>query len=368
MKASINFLFLAAIAGLTLSFSGFRPCIAAEKGKGVEFYLLEDEKMNFEAARDLPLKDLKLQADPWIAADNIERYDWSCHYVYFKKPVDIPNQKGAKYVNLAGKPFVVVADGTRCYMGTLQSDVSSHLPMGSVAMIRVRGDKMERFPITLFTALFKGETAKDMRDNPALKEALKRNGLLHAGLECTLDGISAKREKDSLAVVYTYTLQNNSQDDLYVLDPEKFHTALFHDYQNGVTARDLDHGDNNYYFWPNPREGEPKYVLNKDLSWYTRLEKGKSLTRTVQMNLSPRMPPPGVQTSLPPPTAPQPGKYQFIFRFKGDTPNFSYGEDGSGNNNNQLFMKDNKLTADPKAADGRIWLGQLSAELLQNVK
>lgn len=368
MKAFKCFLTLAAIAGLTLSFSGLRPCNAAESGKGVEFYLLDDEQMNFETARNLPLKDLKLQAAPWIAADNIERYDWSCHYLYLKKPVDIPNQKGARYVNLAGKPFVVVADETRCYLGTLHSGASSHLPMGSVAMVDVFGDKMQRFPITLFTALYKGETPKEMRNNPAVKEALKRDGLFHAGLECKLDGISVKRENNTLAILYTYTLQNNDQDDLYVLDPQKFHPALFHDYGSGVIAQDLVHGDNNYYFWPNPREGEPKYVINRDLSWYTRLEKGKSMKRTVQMNLSPRMPPPAVRINQTPPDPPKPGKYQFVFRFKGNTPGFNYNNDGSGNDNDQLLLKDNKLSADPKAADGRIWLGQISAELTQNVE
>jgi hypothetical protein len=356
MKSLTSILPFMGLLVLTCLFAGMRTCKAAETGKGVEFYLLEDEKMHYGLARDIPLKDLKLRPAPWIAADNIERYDWSSHYVYLKKPVDIPNEEGRKYVNLGGKPFVITADGRPCYLGTLRSGVSSSLPRGSVvAMVTVFGDNIERFPISLFSMSEKVEATMDSRNNPVLKETLKRDGLFHAGLECTLDGITAERNGKSLTIVYTYTLRNNDQDDLYVLDPQKFHPALFHDYRNGVTAQDLDHGQYNFISWPNPRNGEPKYSTNRELSWYARLEKGKTMTRSVTMDLTPKVPP-------------EPGKYQFVFRFKGDTPAFSYLEDGSGNDNNQLLLKNNAAATDPKAADGRIWLGQISAEITQNVK
>jgi hypothetical protein len=352
---TLKSILLTAIVGLTLSFAGFRPCSGAEIGKGVDFYLLEDENMSFQTARDLPLNELKLQAAPWIASDNIERYDWSSHYVYLKQSVDIPNMKGAKYVNLAGKPFVVVADGKRCYMGAMWSHLSSSLPPGSVAIVYVERDKLQRFKIGLHTVLQQGESVKDMRDNSELKETLKREGLFHAGMEGTLDGITVERDGKSLIIVYTYTLRNADQDDLYVLDPQKFHPAIFHDYRNGVTAQDLEHGEYNYISWPNPRVGEPPYALNKDLSWYTRLEKGKTMTRTVTMNLMPTTPP-------------LPGKYKFAFRFNGEQPAFSPMGGDFGTDNNQLLLKNNEVASDPKTADGRVWLGQISAELTQVVK
>jgi hypothetical protein len=352
MKSFIGILSYAAVVGFTLSFSGFRPGSAAEIGKGVDFYLLEDEKMSFEKARDLPLNELKLQAAPWIASDNIDRYDWSCHFVYLKQPVDIPNEKGAKYVNLHGKPFVVVAQGTRCYLGALWSMVSSYLPPGSVAKVDVWGEKIERFQINLFSFLPKSETQKEMRDNPVLKETLRLNGQLHAGLECKLDKVEAERNDRDFSLVYTYTIFNKDQDGLYVLDPEKFHPAIFHDFNNGLAIQNMDNEE--YIRWPNPRTGEPAHVLNPELSWYTLLHKGESMTRTVAMKLTPRLPP-------------ESGKYKFIFTYVGYGYGFLHDNIRSGNNN-QLLLKDYKIATDPKAADGRLWLGQISAELRQNVK
>jgi hypothetical protein len=343
---------LTAIVGYTLSFSGFRPCSGAEIGKGVDFYLLEDEDMSFQTARDLPLNDLKLKAAPWIASDNIERYDWSCHYVYLKQPVVVPNQKGARYVNLAGKPFVVVAHGMRCYLGALWSDVSSHLPEGSVAMVDVQGEKIERFRMNLFSMLQKGETPKDMRDNPVLKEVLQQEGLFHAGLECKLDKVDVQRKDGDFSMVYTYTISNKDQDDLYVLDPEKFHPAIFHDFNNGLVLRNAATGE--FTRWPNPRTGEPAHVVKPELAWYVLLPAGKSMTRSVTMKLTPKAPP-------------EAGKYGFIFTYVGYGYGFPQDEQRAGNNN-QLLLKNHEVAADPKTADGRIWLGKISAELTQTVK
>ena len=56
---------------------GNPPCRAAERRPGVEFYLLRDGGLNFETARKMPLADLVLQDKPWIASEDILRYDWS---------------------------------------------------------------------------------------------------------------------------------------------------------------------------------------------------------------------------------------------------------------------------------------------------
>jgi hypothetical protein len=346
MKSLKSCLLWLTIIGLTLSFAGLHFSFAAEIGKGVDFYLLEDEDMSFQTARDLPLNDLKLKAAPWIASDNIERYDWSSHYMYLKQSVDIPNMKGAKYVNLRGKPFVVAANGKRCYMGALWSDLSSSMPPGSAAIVHVEGDRLQRFKIGSQMVMQQGEAAKDMRDNAELKETLKREGLFHDGLECKLDKaymytkIGADRKDDALTIVYTYTLRNLDQDALYVLDPQKFDQALFYKYGNGIIARNMD-----------TRESiictiHPSPEYQRDLSWYTRLEKGKSMTRTVET-----VPiKPGVQL--------KPGKYNFQFSFFGN----------EAGDNNQLLLKNNKIRAGSEEADGRLWIGEVRAELAQDIK
>jgi hypothetical protein len=341
MKTLGSTLPFAAIACLTLSFSGLRPCYTAEIGKGVDFYLLEDEKMNFTKARDLPLNELKLQAAPWIASDNIERYDWSCHYVYLKQPVVLPGDTDKQ--DIRGKPFVVVAHGLRCYLGAIWSMPPSPKPKGDVAMVCLEGDKIERFMIKLGGIAQEGQPLKDIRDNAVVKETLKREGLLHEGLECKLDKVDLERKDGDSSMVYTYTISNKDQDDLYVLDPEKFKPAAHH-INNQLVLKNVENG--NYTYRLHPLTGYLEPVAKIELSWYTRLKKGESLTRSIKVK------PPQY-------SPPEPGKYTFFFI---NLVNFET------MGNNQLLLKDNKVSPDPKAADGRIWLGELTAELNQKVK
>jgi hypothetical protein len=339
-------LLLMAIEGLTLSFSGFRACGAADGRKGVEFYLLEDDSMNFEAARKQPLSDLKLKAAPWIASADIERYDWSCHHVYLKKPLALPTVKGAKIDNLAGKPFVVIADGQRCYLGTLWSLLSSSAPTGNTAMIEILGGNLERFELRTYSITTKGESRIDIRDNPAIKESLKRAGQFHAGLECSLDGISAERNESSLTIVYTYTLHNRDEDGLYVLDPKKCPPNDFFTAGNTVVAQNVENDE--YIRWTDSIDSASKRTTKKELSWYTLLKKGESMTRLVTMNVTLRVPP-------------EPGKYKFFLNFLGYEP--------FGNDHLWMYTNDNSLIRLLlNKPDGRIWLGQIGAELTQNIK
>jgi hypothetical protein len=356
MRALKTILSFAATAALTLSIVECRPCKAAETGKGVEFYLLEDGSADYEAARKMPLADLKLQAEPWIAADNIERYDWQGHYVYLKKPVAVPTaapaDKGAKGVgmaglaHLAGKSFVVTADGQRCYRGEFTSLLASSEPRGNLAMVTVTGREIERFEIYMSGLLEKGEERKDLRDHPKLKEVLKRDGLLHAGLECSLDGVTAERNERALTIVYTYTLRNRDEDGLYVLDPQKCPPNAFFTYGNAIVAQNLKNKE--YIRWTDSIDRQNDKVAKKELSWYTLLKKGESMTRTVTMNVTLR-------------AAPEGGQYKFYMNFIGYEPfdNVRLWMNANDNSLTHLFF--NK-------PDGRIWLGQISAELAQAVK
>jgi hypothetical protein len=311
---------------------GDLPCHAAEVRPGVEFYLLKDEGLNFETARKMPLADLVLQDKPWIAAEDILRYDWSSHCIYLKKDTPI----GWKRIDLRGTPFVVVADGQRCYLGALWALGSSFLPLGNVPMIQSVGmsGQKDLLALDLMSALEKGQRRVDVRADLLVAKALRRQGQFHAGLQGSLDKVSVDYKKDTCSVVYTYTLRNADEEDLYVLDPEKLDPAFFHDFQNGVRWRELD--DHVTFGWPNPRTGAPQPTpwAKLDVAWFSRLKRGESMTRTVSMNQLPRI---------------VPGKYECTFSF--GSPNFGHGFTGFINK------------AERQLEDGRIWLGRITATL-----
>jgi hypothetical protein len=361
MKSLTSILPLAGSIVLTCFFAGSRTCGAADARKGVEFYLLEDGSADYETARKQPLAELKLRAEPWIAADNIERYDWQGHYVYLKKPVAVPvaapadkgaADKGAKGVGmaglagLAGKSFVVTADGQRCYRGEFTSPLASSAPKGNLAMVTAMGREIERFEIYMSGLLEKGEERKDLRDHPKIKEVLKRDGLLHAGLECSLDGVTAERNERALTIVYTYTLRNRDEDGLYVLDPQKCPPNAFFTYGNAIVAQNLAKPE--YFRWTDSIDRADDKVAKKELSWYTLLKKGETMTRTVTMNVTLR-------------AAPEGGNYKFYMNFIGHEPVENTRLWMNANDNSFTHLLFNK-------PDGRIWLGQISAELAQAVK
>jgi hypothetical protein len=327
----------AVIAVLTASMAvGGLPCCAAEARPGVNFYLLKDEGMDFETARNMPLADLVLQDKPWIASEDIQRYDWSSHCLYLKKDVSIAWNR----INLRGTPFVVVADGRRCYLGALWSLISSFVPEGNAAVIHGVGTSGQKdlLALDLMSVLRKGEPRVDVRDDPRVAKALRRQGQFHAGLRCSLDKVRVEYKKDTCSVIYTYTVINADEDDLYVFDPERIDPAFFHDFQNGVRGRDLD--DNVTFGWPNPRKGAPppKPWPKADPAWFSRLKKGESMTRTVTMDDLPRIPP---------------GKYECTFSL--GSPGFGHGFTGN-------VQKEQR-----QLKDGRIWLGRITATLTVDV-
>jgi len=302
---------------------------AAEVRSGVEFYLLKDEQMDFETARKKPLSELVLRDRPWIAAADIERYDWSSHYVYLNRQVPIPVPAGQKHILLRGTPFVVVADGQRCYLGALWSPVSSFSPAGNVAMVNdVFGGELDRLAITWHSVLWPGEARTDPRANPQVSKALRRQGVFHAGLQCSLDKVRVEHKGGASSVIYTYTLRNSDEDDLYVLDPQRIDPAFFHDFQNGVWGRDVDDGTR--FAWPNPRKVGPQPTPwgKLDMAWFSRLKKGEAMTRTVSMDALPRV---------------FAGKYECEFAYRGYS---------GAVTKEQLQLR-----------DGRIWLGRITATL-----
>jgi len=307
------------------------PSCGAETPAGLEVFLLKDAQMSFETARERPLQDLVLQAKPWIAAADVDRYDWSSHCIYLKRHVPVPRRQ----ILLSGTPFVVIADGQRCYLGALWSLISSRGPEGNVPMIDHDSENLVEISIGGWRR--PGERPTDPRLDARVMKALRQKGQLHAGLDCSLDKVRVEHQGDRWSVVYTYTLRNKDEDDLYVLDPERINPVFFHDFQNGVSGCDVDDGAR--FLWPNPRKIGPQPTPwgKVDVAWLSRMKKGEAMTRTVVMSDMPRI---------------VSGKYECHFRFSSPGFGTSWGP-----------AKNEEL----RRPDGRIWLGRISATLVTDL-
>jgi hypothetical protein len=147
---------------------------------GIGLYLLQDAKMGFETARKTSLSELVLPKEPWIASEDIERYDATTHRIYLRKKFPT-----APWKNLlsGGTPFVAVANGEPCYLGTLWSSDSSSLPPGNVPVITDvppwnGGGQPDAIEISLISVLRSGEDVVDVRSDPRVLKAVREH---HSG-------------------------------------------------------------------------------------------------------------------------------------------------------------------------------------------
>ncbi|MCD6235100.1 MAG: hypothetical protein J7K63_08710 [Candidatus Marinimicrobia bacterium] len=90
---------------------------------------------------------------------------------------------------------------------------------------------------------------------------------------------------DISTIQYTFRLTNTDSEDLYVFDPDKTGSSVFHYYTNGIDFWDESTGM--YLF-----SSQYKVSENAEWStdWYSRLDKGKTMTRTVSLKGYPQIP------------------------------------------------------------------------------
>jgi hypothetical protein len=288
-------------------------------GGGVNIYLLRDEGMTFEAATKQPLSELRLQEKPWISSDDIKRYDWSAHIIYLDKDIPISCQS----ISTAGKPFLVTANGERCYLGALWVAYSSFMMAGPKIWAEPGVYLDDIVCITFDAPDPQGQSIQDPRNDPRIKEALIANGQFHAGLQCTLEKVEVCHTGNASSVRYTYTLRNLDKDNLYVLDPDRMGTNLFHYFTNGVYLTNADH----HYWAENKVVTAPVHWSDWELSWHSRLQSGIVMTRTVLLEGYPYI---------------ASGRYQCTFQF----PSPPHIEKES----RQLIL-------------GRIWIGRIDASV-----
>ena len=89
-------------------------------------YLVQDDKTIEALSKDI--NNLKLEDEPIVTDQNILKYEWALHRFTINKDEKLQkllNDKVYMKVPTDGKPFVVMCDGERIYVGVFWTRLSS---------------------------------------------------------------------------------------------------------------------------------------------------------------------------------------------------------------------------------------------------
>lgn len=259
---------------------------ATGKG-GLAFYFLEDDQLNTGQALRTPLESLKLKADPFFTSKELLAYDVSSHAMYLTPegyksltaPFAEPNR-----VPLRGLPFVLCADGRRCYLASFHLSVSS-FGYGNAAI----NDMFAFRNVVLLHRLGRTPASEDPRNNPHILSLLKEEGLYHEGLSGRLIDFQFSEAvnpfgQQASKLVYTYELKNNDTHPVLVLDPDKTaHPYVFNHFTRILALRPDGSGDSSNGVLTRPKEFEENItavVARQTLDAFTELAPGQTMKRT----------------------------------------------------------------------------------------
>jgi len=294
-------------------------------------YFLLDDDLKMKDVYNKDINELKLAPIPWLCAKDIRFYDWSSHCIYLKKDKThfFHNWENNKFnefpAEWADKPFVAVANGKRCYMGYF-FNVFSHYWIAPCIWDFMNS----RYPRDVLFIDWWWLYHDYPQNNPDVKNSLINAGFYHGGISVTLDTTDAILDienADTSTITYKFTITNNDEDDLYIIDPDKTGSGIFHWFTNGLTFQDID---TRKIYEPRWRKhvSPPSYnYLSPD--WFTKLKNGHSIQRTVILKGYPYFPT---------------GEYIFQFKYSG-----------------QIRGMEKEVR---ELADGRYWLGPTRSNIL----
>lgn len=244
-------------------------------------------------------------ADFEYAIRDIELYDTSTHIMYFKNEHEELNflEKGT---------FVFMNDGDKIYSGALVPGYSSSIPSGPFIMTPpMYGNHALKIECWHFDK-------PDPRDDTRLIKILTQSGLLHSGLAISASSINIVESQ----LIFRFTINNQDQSDLLIIDPDKTGPNLYHYFTNGLL---IYNQENREVFSGNISHESPEPWNSWRREWLSVLKSGDSKEYVITYPLS---------------TPLAQGDYKATFRFPGL---------GHQVSSDQLYQ-----------SDGRIWLGNVS--------
>lgn len=326
-------LFLIIFIGLITNYCDKNP-VRAKDESYFGIYFLQDDTLKMKDVYDKKLDDLILSPEPWLDEDDICFYDWSSHCIYLKKDKTyfFPDWENGKFNEFppdwADKPFVVVANGKRCYMGYFFNILSHYW----IAPVIWDFDNSKTYPSDVLFIDWMWLYHDYPQNNPDVKNALIEAGLYHGGISVTFDTTDVNtlcmiENADTSTISYKFTITNNDEDDLYVIDPDKMGSDLFHWFTNGPVFKNLKTGKLYESRWEKTVTLPSLEYWSPD--WFTKLKSGHSIQRTVILKGYPYFPT---------------GEYIFEFRYNG-----------------QIFGMEKEVR---DISDGRYWLGPTRSNIL----
>jgi hypothetical protein len=257
-------------------------------------YFLQDENLKMNDVYNKDLRELKLSHVPWLCNQDIRFYDWSSHLIYLKEDKThlIPGwQKGKRFnvfpVEWADKPFVVTANGKKCYLGYFSRVELSTQYWIAPMMEDIAANNLYPLDVVVIDWIWLYHDTP--QNNQDVKNALINSGLYHGGISVTFDTTDAIlniENADTSTITYKFTITNNDEDNLYVLDPDKIGSGLFHRFTNGPVFKNLDTGKLYESRW----KKTVKPAENWSPDWFTKLKSGQSIQRTVVLKGYPFFP------------------------------------------------------------------------------
>ncbi|MFC1543577.1 hypothetical protein ACFL4K_03450 [Candidatus Neomarinimicrobiota bacterium] len=247
-------------------------------------YFLTDDTLRAYEAMQQEITELALEPEPWLSEEDIRFYDFSSHCIYLKtdKGDYFESYDEGRFDLLMDKPFVVVAGGTRYYVGSLHSGALSSSPPGPY----MSELDVWFYPRDVMHISEAWGEEEDIRSMDQIREALTVLHLYHGGLDLSLDAVSVIENADTATVQYTFTITNDDYDDLLILDPDRMGSARFHYFTNGVNFRQ----GSAYYYSRYKDVIKPEPFDSWESEWFTEIKAGESLQRTVQLRGYPRLP------------------------------------------------------------------------------
>lgn len=134
-------------------------------------YLVND--LSTKEAMSKNIDKLSLETVPVLTNKEIERYDWKKHTIYTNDVFSLEQKLEGK-IPLDGKPFVLVADGTRIYLGSFWNVLSSLYYPDIPTINSVWSGEFDNNTY----AIRYGLEQQDPRDDKRIYEALKSLGKL----------------------------------------------------------------------------------------------------------------------------------------------------------------------------------------------
>jgi hypothetical protein len=213
---------------------------------------------------------------------DIELYDTSTHILYFKNEQEY-------FKDIYENTFSFFDNRQIIYQGCFWPGYSGSMPEGPFIMSPpLHGN----YSLRIYN-LIPGE--QDIRKNQKMINVLSRHNLLHSGLVIS----SGSLDITETQITFRFTVTNQDQSNLMIIDLDKTGPNLFHYFTYGLNIYDMAQ---NEVFSSTIEHQAPDPWDSWDIEWLSELKSGDSKEFTITYILNTPM---------------NPGEYNATFKFPG---------------------------------------------------